>query len=91
MVYHFRIHKDEDGYWAECIEMHGCITTGKTKKETLKNCKEALELYLDDDDGLFPRPYNNVSGPNIVNVKVPSRLANKLNKSNMLYRSVNEQ
>ncbi len=26
MKYHFLIHKNKDGIWAECLELKGCIT-----------------------------------------------------------------
>ncbi len=30
MKYHFKIHKEGKGFWAECLELEGCITQGKT-------------------------------------------------------------
>ncbi len=48
MEYKVVISKDEDGFFtAECVELKGCISCGKTKKEALKNIKEAIELYLE--------------------------------------------
>jgi predicted RNase H-like HicB family nuclease len=33
----------EDGYWVvECPSLPGCISQGKTKREALKNIKEAI-------------------------------------------------
>lgn len=28
MQYHFKKHKEDGGYWAECIELKGCVTRG---------------------------------------------------------------
>ena len=41
------IEKDEHGYYAYCPELEGCQTQGETFEETLKNIKEAVELYLE--------------------------------------------
>ena len=48
MKYHFKLHKEEKGYWAQCIELQGCITQGDTLKEVGENMKEALDLYLEE-------------------------------------------
>lgn len=49
MNYHFKIHKEGDGFWAECIELPGCFTQADTKEELLLNMQEALGLYLEED------------------------------------------
>ena len=41
------IEKDEHGYYAYCPELEGCQTQGETFEETLKNIREAVELYLE--------------------------------------------
>ncbi len=43
---------DEGGYTVYVPSLPGCISEGETKEETLKNIKEAIELYLEpvDDD-----------------------------------------
>jgi len=42
------LEKDEDGWYiADVPALPGCHTQGKTKKEALKNVKEAIELYLE--------------------------------------------
>ena len=40
--------KDNDGYFAECRELQGCYTAGKTYEEVMKNIKEVIELHLVD-------------------------------------------
>ena len=39
---------DEESGWfvAECLNLPGCISQGKTKKEALKNIKDAIKGYL---------------------------------------------
>ncbi|MCZ6547394.1 MAG: type II toxin-antitoxin system HicB family antitoxin, partial [Deltaproteobacteria bacterium] len=38
----------EDGYIvAECPALPGCVSQGKTKKEALKNIREAIEGILE--------------------------------------------
>lgn len=46
MTYHFKVHKEGSGFWAQCIEFEGCLTQADSIKELEKNMQEALELYL---------------------------------------------
>lgn len=39
----------EGGYTIFVPSLPGCISQGKTKKEAIKNIKEAIELYLEDE------------------------------------------
>jgi predicted RNase H-like HicB family nuclease len=40
--------KDEDGgYSVQCLELAAAISQGDTKKEALKNIKDAIELVLE--------------------------------------------
>lgn len=50
MFYHFEVNEQENGYWANCIELKGCVTQGNTILELEKNMAEVLDLYLDDLD-----------------------------------------
>jgi antitoxin HicB len=77
MKYHFRIH-DRDGFWAECVELKGCLTQGKTREELSRNMKVALNLYLDEPENsamVFPFPSPRVSGAGIVAVEVEPAVA----------------
>lgn len=59
MVYHFKIHKESRGYWAECVELEGCQTQGDTMEELKINAGEALNLFLSEPEEtgvLFPLP-----------------------------------
>ena len=48
MEYRIRLQKGQDGYYvAQCLEVPGAISQGRTKKEALRNVKEALELVLE--------------------------------------------
>ena len=40
--------QDEGGYTAYVPELPGCISQGETRKEAVKNIKEAISLYLDE-------------------------------------------
>lgn len=71
MHYHFQIHEDEDGLWAECLELEGCRTQADSREELEVNMREALELYLDEPVGtnlVHPQP---ASSPPEECVKVP--------------------
>jgi len=50
LKYHFKIHKEEKGYWAECIEIPGCFTQGDTKQELKENMREALNTAVSEPD-----------------------------------------
>ncbi len=39
--------EQEGGYSAQCIELPGAISEGKTKKEALENIREAIQGYLE--------------------------------------------
>jgi predicted RNase H-like HicB family nuclease len=39
--------EDVGGYSVQCVELPGAISEGDTKKEALKNIKEAIELYIE--------------------------------------------
>lgn len=59
MIYHFKIHEEKSGYWAECIEIPGCSTQGESMEELYFNMSEALNLHLDEPEDskfLFPLP-----------------------------------
>ncbi|MBI4972692.1 MAG: type II toxin-antitoxin system HicB family antitoxin [Candidatus Omnitrophica bacterium] len=48
------IEKGEDGYFtAHCPSLKSCWSQGKTEDEALKNIREAVELYLESDEGLI--------------------------------------
>ena len=41
------IEKDEDGSLvATCPSLPGCISQGKTERESIKNLKEAIQLHV---------------------------------------------
>ena len=38
----------EDGFWlAECPSLPGCISQGQSKKEVIKNIREAIQGYIE--------------------------------------------
>lgn len=78
MHYHFKIHKEGRFYWAECLELRGCVTQAENKKALQKNMAEALNLYLDepaDSQLVFPLPRKNFKGRNIIKIKVEPTIA----------------
>jgi predicted RNase H-like HicB family nuclease len=46
------IYEDGDQFVAHCLNT-GVASQGDTYAEAVKNIKEAVELYLEDDDGDF--------------------------------------
>lgn len=48
MKFRIIIEQDEDGYFvAECPNLPGCISQGKTLQEVKANIREAIEGYLE--------------------------------------------
>jgi len=78
MFYNFKVHKEHNGYWAECIELKGCVTQADSYDKLLKNMEIALNLYLDEPESSnvsFPMPKKNIPGKNIVKVPVNHKIA----------------
>ena len=50
MKYHFKVHKEGKGFWAQCIELAGCITEADSMEELHKNMQEALNLYVEEPE-----------------------------------------
>lgn len=47
MKFRIYIEKDEDGIFvAECKNLPGCISQGKTRRKALENIKDAIQGYL---------------------------------------------
>jgi predicted RNase H-like HicB family nuclease len=64
MKYHFRMTKENNGFWAECCELNGCVTQADTIDKLEKACAEALNLYLEepkDSKMVFPLPNDSLN------------------------------
>jgi predicted RNase H-like HicB family nuclease len=79
MRYHFKVHKEKEGFWAECIELPGCVTQADTKEDLDLNMQEALNLYLEeveDYEYLAPMPKASIKEKrNVVEVPVDPSVA----------------
>lgn len=79
MRYHFKVHKENKGFWAECMELPGCVTQADTREELHLNMQDALNLYLEeavDFEHLAPLPKPSIKiGRNVVEVSVDPSVA----------------
>lgn len=78
MKYHFKVHKEGKGYWAECLEADGWMTQADTREELDSNMREALNAVLDepsDSDWIPPLPNPKLKGRNVVEVPVDPMVA----------------
>lgn len=79
MKYHFKVHKEGKHFWAQCMELQGCITQGSDIKELQKNMEEALNLYIqepEDSKDLATLPNSRIKkSKNIVEVAVDPEIA----------------
>jgi DNA-binding XRE family transcriptional regulator/predicted RNase H-like HicB family nuclease len=73
MTYHFQVHRNSDGLWAECLELSGCRTEAESEEQLKTACAEALNLYLEepsDSKMVFPLP-SETFGKDVTLLKVP--------------------
>jgi predicted RNase H-like HicB family nuclease/DNA-binding XRE family transcriptional regulator len=79
MKYHFKVHKEGGGFWAECLELEGCVTQGNTIEELNEMMQDALNLYISEPEGstrLAKLPDESIKkSKNIVEVPVDSEIA----------------
>lgn len=54
LKYNVIIEKEENWYVAKCID-NNIASQGKTIEEALKNLKEAIELYYEDEEPINPK------------------------------------
>lgn len=73
MKYHFKVHKEGKGFWAECVELSGCTTQADTMEELKQNMQEALNLFIEepeDSKDLPPLPNESLKSTRSI-VEVP--------------------
>jgi len=79
MKYHFKIHKEGKFFWAQCIELAGCITQAHSMKALHENMQEALNLYIqepEDSVDLAALPDDSIrKSKNIIEVSVDPQIA----------------
>lgn len=78
MKYHFKVHKQDGGYWAECLELDGCATQGESMAHLRQMMEDALNVYLNekrDSKHIFPLPNPHLSGRGIVSVQADPLIA----------------
>ncbi len=78
MKYHFKIHKASKGFWAECLELDGCITQGEDREHLQLMMEDALSAYLFEPESskhIFPMPDLTLKGRNIVTASVDAKTA----------------
>ena len=78
MKYHFKIHKEGDGFWAQCIEIPGCITQGDTREELYENMQDALNTIIYEPSSskdLVSLPKKIKKARNIIEVPVDDKIA----------------
>jgi antitoxin HicB len=79
MKYHFKVHKEGGGFWAECLELEGCFTQADSMKELGEMMREALNLYISEPENstrLADLPNDSIKkAKNIVEVLVDSEIA----------------
>ena len=78
MKYHFKIHKEKDSYWADCVELKGCRSQAKTFPGILKSSEEELNIFLDEPENsalMPPELSARIKGKNIAEISVSPGIA----------------
>lgn len=79
MKYHFKVHREGKGFWAQCLELEGCITQADSMEDLLRNMQEALNLYVEEPENsreLAPLPNETIcTSKNIIEVPVDPQIA----------------
>ena len=69
-VFHF----ENNSYWVEFPDLEGCISYGDTIESAFNSSKEALGLYLDQDDDLYVRSISEPSQMNNIIKQYPGEV-----------------
>jgi predicted RNase H-like HicB family nuclease/DNA-binding XRE family transcriptional regulator len=79
MKYHFKVHKEGKYFWAQCMELEGCITQAKDMDELVENMQEALNLYIqepEDSKDLAALPDDSIrKSKNVVDIALDPEIA----------------
>ena len=79
MTYHFIVHTEDNGFWAESCELSGCVAEANTLLELKKACEESLDLYLEeptDSKMVFPLPDSTLdTKENVLSVLIDPEIA----------------
>jgi predicted RNase H-like HicB family nuclease/DNA-binding XRE family transcriptional regulator len=79
MKYHFKVHKEGDGFWAECLEIPGCVTQADSRDELTANMEDAINTLIQEPEGsnyLAPLPNDSYkTSHSIAEVKVDPKIA----------------
>jgi predicted RNase H-like HicB family nuclease/DNA-binding XRE family transcriptional regulator len=73
MNYHFKIHKEGKGFWAQCIELEGCVTQADDLNNLKINMQEALNSYVEEAENcedLATLPDNSIKSTKYI-IRVP--------------------
>lgn len=65
--------KDYNGYVADVVNLYGCMSQGKTKKEALENAEKAIKAYM---EAVAIEGKNTEYTKRAVNINIPHLLVN---------------
>ena len=63
--------KDYKGYVADVVNLYGCMSQGKTKKEALENVEKAIKAYM---EAVTKKDKNTKFTKKSVNIDIPLSL-----------------
>lgn len=79
MKYHFKIHKENNVYWAQGVELQTCFTQADSLEELKENLKDALNHMIEepaDSNDLAPLPDESIKlSKDMVEVELDPNIA----------------
>lgn len=79
MKYHFKVHKEKSGLWAESLEPGLNVNSqGDSLSELLENLKDALDLAFDEPENskwIPPSPDSSFKGKSVVEIAISPKIA----------------
>ena len=63
---------EEGGFWAEVLEMPGCVSQGETQEELFRNIVEAMQACIEAEEEGETKPENLGSGYDVWRVPLPA-------------------
>lgn len=57
------IEEDNGGYSVSVPSLHGCFSQGEDFEDAVKNIKEAIELYLEEETEVLSKPRREFMAP----------------------------
>lgn len=73
IIYPAIVHEENNQYWIEFPDLEGCFSSGNSFEEAYINAKDALGMYLDQENDAYERYINKPSEMKTIIEKFPDQ------------------